>query len=187
MMRGIGGVMLAVMLAGCGGGGGEVYDLPAATVRTKLMDTNLPFPLQGTSHAQMKTRKLPDGSIELALADAKGKAQLRFVAAVKEDGDRTRVAIDYAGAGDAYVEADAGMKKHPEIKAVYLKAVREQVDSQLEGRAFDNMVIGPEMMVAFAANAGSIVKDMKAAGDAYRRRDKANMDAAYAREAQGGN
>jgi hypothetical protein len=175
----------ALLLGGCGDAS-EVYPRPAADVRTVLLATDLPFPLQGTSHASVLARQTPEGAIELAIADRKGQAQLRFLAEVTDLGAaKTRVAVRFIGAGTTYPTVDKRIAEHPEIKAVYVKTMREQVDAQLDGRPFNNLAIGPEMMAAVALNAGSIAHDMQAAGEEFRRRDRENIEKAYAAEARG--
>lgn len=178
--------LLALLLAACSAGQaeqGKLYPRATADVRAALLATPLPFPLQGTRLAAVQTRAMADGGIELALADEDGKPQLRFLAAIADAGNgKTRVAVVYAGA-DAALEK--GVAEHPEIKALYLKTMREQVDSELEGRPFNNLAVGPEVAVAFAANVGSIAQRMQAAGDEAERRDRENIENAYAAEARG--
>ena len=178
-------IMLASLLAACAARApeGKVYPRAAADVRAALLATARPVPLESTRLTAVQAREMPDGAIELALADEQGRPQLRFLAAVADLGNaKTRVAVAYAGA-DAALEK--GMAAHPEIEAVYLKTVREQVDAELEGRPFNNFAIAPEVARAFASNAGAISQRMQAAGDAYRRQDRENIEKAYAEEARG--
>jgi hypothetical protein len=183
--RGLVAAMLALLLAACslGKDEGKVYPRAAADVRNAILATDLPFPLQGTRLVAVQARPVADGGIELALADEDGKPQLRFLATIADVGNaKTRVAVSYAAAAPALQK---GMAAHPEIEALYLKTMREQVDSELEGRPFNNLSIGPEIARAFAANAGAIAQRMQAAGDEFERRDRENIDKAYAEEARG--
>jgi hypothetical protein len=181
--------MLALLLVSCSASKekeGRIYLRPAADVRAVILATDLPFPLQGTRHAAVQARRMPDGGIELALADEEGRPQMRFLAGITDLGHaKTRVVLSYAGAGAAYGAVDKGMAAHPEIEALYLKTMREQVDAELEGRPFNNLAIGREIATAFVANAGAISRQMQAAGDEFRRRDRENIERAYAEEARG--
>jgi hypothetical protein len=179
--------MLALLLVSCSAGReGKIYPRPAADVRAAILATDLPFPMQGSRHAAVRARPMPDGGIELALVDEDGRPQMRFLAGITDLGNaKTRIVLSFAGAGAAYAAVDKGMAEHPEIEALYLKTMREQVDAELERRPFNNFSIGPEIAIAFAANAGSISRQMQAAGDEFRRRDRENIEKAYAEEARG--
>ncbi|MEA3003506.1 MAG: hypothetical protein QOH81_2294 [Sphingomonadales bacterium] len=177
--------MLALLLISCSArkDEGKVYPRAAADVRTAILATPVPFPMEGTRLAAVQARQQANGGIELALADEEGRPQLRFLVQITDVGNaKTRVAVAYAGADPAL---DQGIAAHPEIKAVYLKTMREQVDAEIERRPFNNFAIGPEIAKAFAANAGAISRQMQAAGDEFRRRDRENIERAYAEEARG--
>jgi hypothetical protein len=186
--RRIGNLGLLVALAACSwaGGSAKTYNRSITDVRAALLATPLPFPLQGTSFDRVKARQFDDGSVGLVLVNGDGSTLLEFRADVVDTGNgMTRVAVRYEDAGAPDSAIAKRMSDHPEIRALFLKTMSEQVDAELEGRPFNNLAIGPEMSVAFAANAQSFIKDVRAQAEADQRHDRANIDKAYADAARG--
>ena len=164
----------------------KVYSRSAEDVRSTLLATDLPLPLRGRQHAAVMASRGPDGTIDSAIADDQGRKQIRFSAKVTEiDKDKTAVGLSYVGVGSAFPKSEQRMTEHPEVKALYLKTMREQIDAELEGRPFNFSAIGPQMMAAAAVNAGSLRKSLDEAGRNSRQSDLKNIEKAYAAEASG--
>ena len=176
----------AAMLALAGCGKGTVYPKPIEEVRTTLAAAHLPPLVFGTVPPQLEM-DTSDPTKVVWIVNKDGGEVLRFTAALTpEDAQSTRVAVDVSGpTAGAHGNVQKRLDENKAIKRLYLEAMEERVDSQLEGRPFDlSEIMGP-LMSATAANMGKIKSDMEAAGAAAQRQDDENIRKAYEREAAG--
>jgi hypothetical protein len=132
----------------------------------------------------------PDLSMDTAdpshvswIVSLKGSEIMRYVADLEPAGDHsTRVTLHLEGATPDVRER---MKAHPEIRNLYLVAMREEIDSTFEERPFDITRTYGALTAATAANIGNISRQMDAAAEADHKRDEANIRKAYADEGRG--
>jgi len=166
----------ALCLASCGSGG-KVYPTTRAHMHEVLERANELPPVFGEN--------VPDLSMETSdpshvswIVSLKGSEVMRYVADLEPAGDEaTRMTLHLDGSTD---EVKARMKEHPEIRNLYLVAMREEIDSTFEDRPFDITRTYGALTAATAANIGNISRQMDAAGEAARKRDEDNIRKAYA-------
>jgi hypothetical protein len=114
------------------------------------------------------------------IVSLRGSEIMRYVADIEPAGDHaTRMRLQLDGSTD---DIRARMKQHPEIRNLYLVAMREEIESKLEERPFDISRTYGAMMAATAANIGTISNQMDRAAEADRKRDEDNIRKAYAND-----
>ena len=170
--------VLSLCLAACGAGG-KIYPTTAEHMHEVLAHVDDLPPIFGSN--------VPDLSMETSdpkqvrwIVSLRGSEIMRYVADIEPAGDHgARVTLHLVGATD---EIQARMKEHPEIRNLYLVAMREEIDAEFENRPFDISRTYGALMTATAANIGTISNQMDAAAKADQERDEANIRKAYANE-----
>ena len=107
---------------------------------------------------------------------------MRFVATLSSEGER-KTAVEVAV--EAPPKSEKWLNDNAAVRDFYLAAMREQVASTLEARSFDLTRTYPQMQKAIRANIGNIAASADAAAEVGRKRDKENIERAYAKEAAG--
>lgn len=172
------GAAIALCLAGCGAGG-KVYPTTAEHMHEVLAHVDELPPVFGENAPDLAMDTTDPAHVSW-IVGLKGSEVMRYVADIEPAGDHaTRVTLHLNGSTD---EVQARMKEHPEIRNLYLVAMREEIDSQFEERPFDITRTYGALTAATAANIGNISRQMDAAGEAARKRDEDNIRKAYANE-----
>lgn len=188
-MRALFALLASVSLAACGmmGDGGTTYPVSAKEARATLLMTEAPLFVFGDAVANARVSRDGDGTVRWLLVDRQGTGMLTLVArTTEEDASHTRVtvAIEPPPGGNREKVAK-GLAENGSVAEFYKAAMAEQIDATFEKREFDMLAIQDEMMVAAFATAPKIGQQMDEAAKASNARDKANIDKAYAAEAQG--
>jgi hypothetical protein len=176
---------LTFCLGACGGGG-KVYPTTLNHMHEVLAEVDELPPVFGEA--------APDVSVESSdpkqvrwIVTLDGSELMRFVAELEPAGDHaTQMTLHLTGATTgSRGDVQARMQQHPEIRNLYLVAMREEIESKLEERPFDITRTYGALSAATAANIGNISRQMDAVAEADRKRDEANIRKAYADEGSG--
>ena len=177
---------LALLLLGAGGEKRMVYQRPLVDVRAILADDDELPPVFGGNDPDLRMDTAQPDAVAWVLT-SDGSELMRFVARLEAESEgSTAVALTVeAPTKGPHGNVEQRLNDNPEIRDLYLAAMREQIASQLENRPYDMSRTYAALSRATAANIGSISREIKAAGEAGRRRDEDNIRKAYADEAAG--
>ncbi len=185
MHRSLAAAATVVLIAACSQQGGAVYRMPLAEAQRILLATGLPPQVFGSEEPAWDVRA--DGADIVWTVRRDGAELFHYVAHLSEQGaGATRVKVELKGAqGGPAGDMEKRLNEKPEVKAMYLVAVRERVASALERREFDLSRVYPAMTAAAVANMGSIKASADAAAEASNRQDRETIEKAYREEAEG--
>ena len=175
------GVLSFLLLGACGRHQSIVADRSISEVRSVLAATDELPPVFGSDEPDLRMDTADPNAVAWILS-VKNEEIMRFVATLASEGEH-RTSVDLSV--QAPPKFEKRLNDNAAVRDFYLAAMREQVASALEGRPFDLMRTYPQMRKAIAANIGNIVASADAAAEAGRKRDKENIERAYAREAAG--
>jgi hypothetical protein len=172
-----------VLLSACSRG--ATYHVPIAEVRRILLATGLPPYVFGTNDPAWKVRGDDEGVTWTIHRD--GAEIFHYTAHLTQvDAQNTRVDVELVGSKHAPTgDAEKGMAEHPEIRDMYIVAIRERIDSALEHRAFEIARVYPALGVATLKNMGRLQASVDAAAEASNREARENIEKAYRDEAAG--
>jgi hypothetical protein len=145
---------------------GEVYDLPVAEVRSRLVTLSVPTQIRasagGSDRASVAIDVEPE-SISWKVANGRGEAA-RFTANYRAEGpSRTRVTLDYSSGRSGYTYVDRLMSTS--FMRSFAEAVfAEQVDARLDGRAVDES----QALQEFARGAATHPEQVRELGEVTR-------------------
>ena len=181
-MRGLAhvGAAALLMLSACGQKG-YVSERPMSEVHDLLAGADDLPPVFGSADPDLRMETADPKAVSWVLSQ-KGEEIMRFVATLAPEGDR-KTSVDLTVKSPPMIEKR--LSDNPQIRDLYLAAMREQVESTLESRAYDMTRIYPALGKAMSANIGNISRDVEAAAEADRKREEDNIRKAYAREAAG--
>jgi len=178
LMRALVIAALALCAASCGGGG-KVYPTTTEHMHDVLAEVDDLPPIFGSNVPDLSMVTSDPRQVSW-IVSLRGTEIMRYVADIEAAGDHgARVTLHLTGSTD---DIQARMKEHPEIRNLYLVAMREEIDAKFEGRPFDVSRTYGAMMAATAANIGTISNQMDRAAEADRKRDEDNIRKAYANE-----
>lgn len=162
---------------------GRVYPLALDRAHARLLGAEVPVFVFGG--ADIETETVDQGSRLLWRIKARNGELMHFAADLTNVSDTsTRVQVTLEGPTDGpNVAVGKRLESDRTVKTLYVRAMEEEVASKLEARPFDVRAIWPALAAASAAHVGQISADMDRAAEADRRRDRANIEKAYAEEA----
>jgi hypothetical protein len=174
----------ALALAACGQPRGVLYRTPLAEAHKTLLATGLPPLVFGSEPPPWEVRE--EGSDVVWIVRRDGAELFRYIAHLSEEKGATRVVVELKGAenGPAGNVAERLAQK-PEVRDLYLTAIREQIASALEHRAFDASKIYGAMTTAALANMSNLQASADEAAAASEAEARSNIEKAYADEAAG--
>lgn len=178
-------VAAVVLMSACSQQGGHVYQAPIAEARKILIATGLPPLVFGSEDPPWQV--LDGGSDIIWVVQRDDAEMFRYIAHLKEEGPgATRVKVELKGAQSGPAgNVEQRLSEHPEIRDLYLIAIKEQIGSALEHRPFDVTRIYPATMAASLANMGALSKSADEAAAASERESRENIEKAYRDEAAG--
>ncbi len=183
--RNIVAVAAVVLTSACTQQGGHVYQAPIAEARKILIATGLPPFVFGSEEPAWQVL---DGGSDIIWVVQRDDAEIfRYIAHLKEEGPgATRVKVELKGAesGPSGNVAQR-LSDHPEIRNLYLVAIKERIGSALEHRPFDMTRIYRATIAATMVNMGALSKSADEAAAASERQDRENIEKAYRDEAAG--
>jgi hypothetical protein len=169
---------LSLCVSGCGAGG-KVYPTTMEHMHEVLTHVDDLPPIFGSNVPDLAMDTTDPNHVSW-IVSLRGSEIMRYVADLEPAGDHaTRMTLHLVGSTD---DIQARMKQHPEIRNLYLVAMREEIDAEFEERPFDISRTYGAMMAATAANIGTISNQMDRAAEADRKRDEDNIRKAYANE-----
>jgi len=176
---------LTLCLAACGGAG-KVYPTTLDHMHEVLAEVDELPPVFGEAAPDVSVESSDPNQVRW-LVTLDGSELMRFTADLEPAGDHaTRMTLHLTGAtSGSRGNVQARMQEHPEIRNLYLVAMREEIEAKLEERPFDITRTYGALTAATAANIGNISRQMDAAAEAGRKRDEANIRKAYANEGSG--
>jgi hypothetical protein len=177
----IGGVLALLLVGACGRDQSIVADRPMSEVHSLLAGADELPPVFGTDEPDLRMATADPNAVAWILS-VKNQEIMRFVATLSPEGKR-KTSIDLAV--QAPPKFEKRLADNAAVRDFYLAAMREQVASTLEGRPFDLTHTYPHMQKAIAANIGNIAASAEAAAEASRKRERENIERAYATEAAG--
>lgn len=183
-MRGllaIGGVLALLLVGACGRDQSIVADRPMSEVHSLIAGADELPPVFGTDEPDLRMDTADPNAVAWILS-VKNQEIMRFVATLSPEGER-KTSIDLAV--QAPPKFEKRLADNAAVRDFYLAAMREQVASTLERRPFDLTHTYPHMQKAIAANIGNIAASAEAAAEASRKRERENIERAYATEAAG--
>jgi hypothetical protein len=185
MRRNLLAIAAVILLTACAQPKGALYKLPIAEARQTLLATGLPPLVFGSEEPMWEVQDAGSDVIWIVKRD---RAELfRYTAHLsEEDGGGTRVSVELKGAesGPAGNVAQRLAEK-PEIRDMYVVAIKEQVAAALEHRDFNMARLYPAMTTATLANMGNLQASASEAAAASEAANRANIEKAYADEAAG--
>jgi hypothetical protein len=172
-----------ILLSACSRG--ATYHVPIAEVRRILLATGLPPYVFGTNDPAWKVHGDDDGITWTIYQD--GAEIFHYTARLTQvDAQNTGVDVELVGSKHAPTgDAEKGMAEHPEIRDMYIVAIRERIESALEHREFEIARVYPSLGVATLENMGALRRSADAAAAASERMDRENIEKAYRDEAAG--
>ena len=177
----VAGVLTLLLLGACGRNQSIVAERPMSEVHGLLAATDELPPVFGSDEPDVRMETADPKAVAWVLS-AKNDEIMRFVATLAPQGEgKTTVEI----ALQAPPKSEKWLNDNASVRDFYLAAMREQVASTLEARPFDLTRTYPQMQKAIRANIGNVVASADAAAEAGRKREKENIERAYAREAAG--
>ncbi len=177
----IGGVLALLLVGACGRDQSIVADRPMSEVHSLIAGADELPPVFGTDEPDLRMDTADPNAVAWILS-VKNQEIMRFVATLSPEGER-KTSIDLAV--QAPPKFEKRLADNAAVRDFYLAAMREQVASTLEGRPFDLTHTYPHMQKAIAANIGNIAASAEAAAEASRKRERENIERAYATEAAG--
>jgi hypothetical protein len=177
----IGGVLALLLVGACGRDQSIVAERPMSEVHRLLAGADELPPVFGTDEPDLRMATADPNAVAWILS-VKNQEIMRFVATLSPEGER-KTSIDLAV--QAPPKFDKRLADHAAVRDFYLAAMREQVASTLESRPFDLTHTYPHMQKAIAANIGNFAASAEAAAEASRKRERENIERAYATEAAG--
>lgn len=136
-------LVLATVLAGCGGGGGEHYPISTAEVKSQLTSVRPPQWIFGDGKGvEITSTQVGQDKIQWTIR-GDDKAMLKYTATVAPDGDKGSVVTLDAGLADG-VQPDQvthSIATTASALKLYSAAMVEAIDARLDGRSFDNAAI----------------------------------------------
>ena len=170
-----------LLLAACGQSPTITAEKPVDEVHDLLAGADELPPVFGSDEPDLRMLTADPNAVSWVLS-TRGQEVMRFVATLTPDGpSKTKVDL----AVQAPPKFEKRLEENASVRDFYLAAMREQVESTLEGRPYDLSRTYGAMQKAVAANIGNITRNMEAAGAAGRKRDEDNVRKAYEREAAG--
>ena len=162
---------LCLFLAGCGDAG-KVYPTTLAHMHEVLAEVDELPPVFG-SRAPGLSMETADPQSVAWIVTLDGSEVMRFVAKLEPEGERsTRMVLDLVGVTTGPEgNVEQRLSDHPELRRLYLVAMREQIDSKFEERPFDVTRTYGALATATAANIGNISRQVDAAAEAGRQQD----------------
>lgn len=161
-----------------------VAERPLPEVHSLLATSDELPPVFGGDEPDLRMETADSKAVAWVLS-VKNDEIMRFVATLSPRGERkTTVEI----AVQAPPKFEKRLHENAAVRDFYLAAMREQVAATLEARPFDLTRTYPQMQKAIRANIGNIgniAASAEAAAEASRKREKENIQRAYAREAAG--
>ncbi|MBA2587175.1 MAG: hypothetical protein H0U98_00965 [Alphaproteobacteria bacterium] len=181
--RGLIAIAVVLLLSACSRG--ATYHIPLPEVRRILLATGLPPFVFGTNDPAWKVQGDDDGVTWTIHQD--GAEIFHYTAHLKPvDAGNTQVDVELVGNANAPTgNAAKGMADHPEIRDMYIVAIKERIASALEHRDFQIARVYPALGVATLENMGALRKSADAAAAASERMDRENIEKAYRDEAAG--
>ena len=181
-MRGllaIGGVLALLLVGACGRDQSIVAERPMSEVHSLLAAADELPPVFGTDEPDLQMDTADPKAVAWILS-VKNEEIMRFVATLAPEGER-RTSVDLMV--QAPPKFEKRLDDNEAVRNFYLAAMREQVASTLEGRPFDLTHTYPHTQKAIAANIGNFAASAEAAAEASRKRERENIECAYATEA----
>jgi len=175
--------LMSLLLLGACGQRAIVSEKPLTEVHALLAGADELPPVFGSAEPDLRMETEDPNAVSWVLS-TKGEEVMRFVATLTPDGP-TKTSVDLAV--KAPPKFEKRLNDNASVRDFYLTAMREQVESTLEGRPYDVTRTYAAMQKAVAANIGNISRDMEAAAAADHKREADNMRKAYEREAAGEN
>jgi hypothetical protein len=173
-----------VLATACTQQRGAVYQTPIAEARQTLAATGLPPFVFGSEEPAWEVR---DEGSDVIWTVTRDDAELfHYVAHLTEEGpSATRVEVELKGAESGPAgNNEKRLSEHPEIRDMYLVAIKERIASALEHRDFEISRVYPAMTAAAAANMGSLQASADEAAAASEKQDRENIQKAYRDEAE---
>jgi len=185
MFRNVVAIAAIVAMTACTQQRGAVYQTPIAEARRTLVATGLPPFVFGSEEPAWEVRD--DGSDVIWILKKDDAEIFYYIAHLTEEGPgATRVEVEMKGAESGPAgNIEKRLSKHPEIRDMYLVAIRERIASALEHRDFDITRVYPAMTAAAVANMGSLRASADEAAAASEKQDRDNIAKAYRDEAEG--
>jgi hypothetical protein len=165
---------------------GALYQVPFAEARQTLVATGLPPLVFGSQPPEVEVRAEGESQV-VWIARREGAELFRYVAELSQDGDgATRVQLELIGAqGGAAGDVAKQFADHPQIRDMYLVAMKERIASALEHRQFEISRVYPSMTAATVANMGALQASADEAAAASAKMERENIEKAYRDEAAG--
>jgi hypothetical protein len=177
----IAGLLALLLLGACGRNQSIVAERPMSEVHSLLAAADELPPVFGTDEPDLRM-DTADPKVVAWILSVKNQEIMRFIATLVPDGER-RTSVDLTV--QAPPKFEKRLNDNAAVRDFYLSAMREQVASILEDRPFDLTHTYPQMQKAIAANIGNITASAEAAAEASRKRERENIERAYATEAAG--
>jgi len=177
----VAGLLTLLLLGACGRDRSIVAERPMSEVHGLLAAADELPPVFGSDEPDLRMETTDPKAIAWVLS-VKNDEIMRFVATLSPDGER-RTEVDVSVQAPSKYEIR--LKENAAVRDFYLAAMREQVASTLDDRPFDLTRTYPQLQKAVRANIGNIVASADASAEASRKREKENIQRAYAREAAG--
>jgi len=165
---------------------GAIYPVSAAEAHQLLQNTDVPRIIFGDANVEIHERDEGTSQIVWEI-DEGGDEQLHFTATLQPIGaNHTRVTVAVAGPDHGpHIANTKRLESSPTISNLYRRAMEEQIASVIEHRPFELTRVYPALTVAEIANLPQLSAQMDAAAADYNRRERDNMENAYAKAAAG--
>ena len=174
------GLAALLLLSACGRNS-IVAERPVSEVHELLADADELPPVFGSDEPDLRMDTADPNAVAWVLS-VKNQELMSFVATLTSDGEK-KTLVDLSIR--AVPKTERWLNDNAAVRDFYLAAMREQVESALEGRSYDVSRTYPAMQKAIAANIGTIARNVGAVAEADRKRNEENIRKAYAREAAG--
>lgn len=137
-------LLAAAVLAGCGGGTGERYEISSAEVKSKLTSVQPPLWIFGDGKGvEVSSTQVGQDKIRWTIR-GDDKPMLQYTATVTRDGpDASIVTLDAGLAeGQEPDQVTHNIATTAPALKLYAAAMVEAIDARLDGRSFDEKAIG---------------------------------------------
>jgi hypothetical protein len=153
----------AMLVAACTGDSGTVYPVSMDRARQIVSKADLP-PVLGIKAPRVQAQSNKPTEVILVVNN-NGSEMMRYTATLTEAGQgKTRIALELKGSkGGPAGDVEKRFLAHPNVRNLYLVAMKEKISSQIEGRPLDMAKIN-------AALGGGLIGHM---GDIHRSADEA--------------
>jgi hypothetical protein len=177
---GAGGAVL-LMISGCSIPSGKAFDTPYADAHRMVKGTEVPYEVFGSAYPHVD--QISEGPSKIIwVMKRDGNEMMRYIADITAiDATSTRVAVSLDGpVSGFYGNVHERLAKNRSIRAMYIVAMEEKIAASIERREFDVTKVFPSMMLAVAANHGSMFKTPDRKEAAYQQEQEDSIEQAYA-------